>query len=70
MRKWRALIQSDGAKSISILFDDFYLPLDAEFYVIGEEYVVGAYTGAVNNKSDGKFAIQPVYGTGGNAGVH
>ena len=62
VRKWRALIQSDGAKSISILFDEFYLPPDAEFYVIGEEYVVGAYTGAVNNKSDGKFAIQPIMG--------
>lgn len=62
VRKWRALIQSDGAKSISVLFDEFYLPPDAEFYVIGEEYVAGAYTGAVNNKPDGKFAIQPIIG--------
>ena len=62
VRKWRALIQSEGAKSISVLFDDFYLPPDAEFYVIGEQYVLGAYTGAVNNKPDGKFAIQPVMG--------
>lgn len=34
-RVWRAVVQSLGAKSLSILFDTFYLPPGAELYLIG-----------------------------------
>lgn len=62
VRKWRAVIRSKDAKSISLLFREFYLPDRAEFYVVGEEDVFGAYTGRVNNKEDGRFSVQPVLG--------
>lgn len=34
-RVWRAIVQSLGAKSLSILFDAFYLPPGSELYLIG-----------------------------------
>lgn len=34
-RVWRAVIQSPGASSLSVLFKHFYLPPGSEFYVIG-----------------------------------
>ena len=61
-RKWRVVIHSKDAVSLSLLFDDFYLPPDSELYVLGKESVLGAYTGDINNKEDGSFAIQPVPG--------
>lgn len=64
VRKWRAIIHSTGATSLSLMFDAFWLPDDGEFYVIGKDPVAvyGAYTGPVNNKEDGKFAVQPIVG--------
>ena len=56
------MVKSAGAKSISLLFDNFFLPSDAEFYVIGQDVIAGAYLGRVNNKPDGKFAVQPITG--------
>jgi hypothetical protein len=35
-RVWRAVIQSPGASSLSVLFKKFYLPPGSEFYVIGK----------------------------------
>lgn len=32
---WRAVVRSMGAKSLSILFDTFYLPPGSELYLIG-----------------------------------
>lgn len=34
-RVWRAVVQSVGAESLSVLFSDFYLPPSAEFYIVG-----------------------------------
>lgn len=70
LNRWQVFIESDGAKSLSVLFKEFYLPDQGEFYVIGaddndengDRLVLGAFTGAVNHKPDGTFAIQPVPG--------
>jgi lysyl endopeptidase len=62
-RVWRAIIKSPNALSLSILFSEFYLPPDSEFYVVGKgDEVMGAFTGKVNNKDDGKFATGPIRG--------
>jgi hypothetical protein len=34
-RVWRAYIESPGAASLSVLFKDFFLPPNSEFYVVG-----------------------------------
>lgn len=34
-RVWRAMVQSPGAQSLGLIFDRFYLPEGAEFYVLG-----------------------------------
>lgn len=64
VRKWRAVVKSKGAVSIGLIFSEFRLPSDGEFYVIGQDpvHVLGAYTAAVNNKEDGRFAVQPIVG--------
>ena len=61
-RTWRTVIRSAGALSISLLFSDFHLPDDAEFYVIGRDETLGAFTSAINNKSTRKFATTPLAG--------
>lgn len=35
IRQWRLQISSPGAITLSLLFDDFFLPEDGELYVIG-----------------------------------
>lgn len=60
---WRAVIKSANALSLSILFSEFYLPPESEFYLVGKgEDILGAFTGAINNKDDGKFATGPIRG--------
>ncbi len=61
-RTWRTVIKSSGALSLSLLFSDFHLPEGAEFYVIGKEDVLGAFTSEVNNKATRKFATTPLAG--------
>jgi lysyl endopeptidase len=62
-RIWRAMVKSPGAVSLSILFSRFYLPPDSEFYVLSRTgQRLGAFTAAVNNKEDGKFATAPLAG--------
>ena len=61
-RVWRAIIQSPGAQSLSILFNDFFLPPKSEFYIIGRNTTLGAFTGRLNNKPDGTFSISPIPG--------
>lgn len=63
LRRWRLLVHSPGAVSLSVLFRHFHLPDQAEFYVVGVDGDVrGAFTGPVNNKDDDKFAVAPVPG--------
>lgn len=56
-RLWRLVIEDADAKSINLVYDEFYLPQDASLYLYSENYqqILGAFT-ARNNKPDGSFA--------------
>ena len=60
---WRLRLESPGALSVSLIFDEFELPAGAELYVYDDErqLVLGAFT-AQNNKTNRQFATQPVPG--------
>ncbi len=62
-RLWRVKITGQGALSISLTFDDFYLPENGELFVYSPDgsVVLGAYT-QVNNKEYRKFSTLPVPG--------
>jgi hypothetical protein len=62
-RIWRLRIESAGAYSINLLYDQFYMPDGARLFIYNDnyEYVIGAFT-SQNNKADGTFATQPVPG--------
>jgi lysyl endopeptidase len=62
-RVWRLRIESDGAYSISLIFDDFELPPGAELYAYNDKKddVYGQFNVA-NNKNNRMFAIQPLPG--------
>ncbi|MEA1899104.1 MAG: T9SS type A sorting domain-containing protein [Bacteroidota bacterium] len=60
---WQVAIESEGASSISLLFDSFKLTEGAELFIYspGKKWVLGAYTSR-NNKESGMLATQPVPG--------
>eukprot|EP00160_Parvularia_atlantis_P019419 Unigene760_Nuclearia_a/m.2452 Unigene760_Nuclearia_a/g.2452 ORF Unigene760_Nuclearia_a/g.2452 Unigene760_Nuclearia_a/m.2452 type:complete len:449 (-) Unigene760_Nuclearia_a:147-1493(-) len=58
---WVLKIASEGALSLSVIFDKFRLPEGAELYAYNDETVLGAFT-AKNNKAHGKFSIMPLEG--------
>jgi hypothetical protein len=60
---WRLKIKSQGAYSINLIFDKFYLPEGSSFYVYnnGKRQIIGAFT-EQNNSFDGKFSTTPVAG--------
>ncbi len=60
---WQLRIESPGAKTVSVAFDQFELAPGAELFVYNDdkEMLLGAFT-ANNNKANGQFAIQPVIG--------
>ena len=62
-RLWRLRIESTGAYSINLLYDDFYMPEGAQFFLYSDDHsrVIGAFT-SYNNKEDGTFATAPVAG--------
>jgi hypothetical protein len=62
IRIWSLLVQSKTAKSLSVVFDRFMLPAEGELYMMNDNEVLGAFTAALNNKADGKFAIRPLPG--------
>ncbi|KAF9936507.1 hypothetical protein BGZ67_002276 [Mortierella alpina] len=59
---WQLEIYSKSALSLNLIFSDFQLPANAEFYVSGKRHVLGAFTAQVNNKPDGVFATAPIAG--------
>lgn len=61
-RVWRIAVSSPGAYSLSLLFDQFYLPPGGELFLIGAERTAGAFVGTINNKASGKFASAPLVG--------
>ncbi len=60
---WRLRIVSQGAYSINLIYDNFYLPPGGELFVYSEdrEMITGAFTER-NNKKSGLFATAPVKG--------
>ncbi len=60
---WRLAIKSDGAKSLNLIFDTFYLSGDDKLFVYNPErtQVLGAFT-KENNKPSKIFAVAPVAG--------
>jgi len=62
-RLWRLKLTCPGAFSINIIYDRFWLPDGAKFYVYNEDrsHVLGAFT-SLNNKEYEKFATAPVKG--------
>ena len=62
-RVWQLRITAPGAYSINLLYDDFWLPDGATFFIYNEDHsmVLGAFTSA-NNKEHGKFATGSVRG--------
>ena len=53
-RIWRIKLKSEGALSINIIFNDFYLPDGGHVHVYNPDHsmIVGAYTSENNNKND------------------
>jgi hypothetical protein len=62
-RIWRLEITSYGAFSINLIYDQFYLPEGATFFVYNEQktHLIGSFT-HLNNKPGGTFASVPVRG--------
>lgn len=56
-RLWRLRISSPGAYSINLLYDHFYMPEGAEFFIYNEDHsdLLGAFTSR-NNNPDGTFS--------------
>ncbi|MEM9846513.1 MAG: pre-peptidase C-terminal domain-containing protein [Bacteroidota bacterium] len=61
-RVWRLAIESAGAISLNLTFDDFFLPKGARLFIFTEDFsqILGAFS-AENNKADGKFATSLVF---------
>lgn len=62
-RIWRLAIESEGAKSLNLIFSRFNLPANGKLFVYTPDgkTVKGAYTEANENKNGG-FAILPIVG--------
>lgn len=60
---WRLKIRSKDAKSINFIFDDFFMPNGAAFFIYNQNktHLIGAFTHR-NNKTHGKFSTAPVKG--------
>lgn len=62
-RIWRLRIESPTAKSLNLIYNDFYLPSNAKFHLYSEDssQLLGAFT-EVNNKSHRKFSTGLIKG--------
>ncbi|MFH2037540.1 MAG: trypsin-like peptidase domain-containing protein [Candidatus Zixiibacteriota bacterium] len=60
---WRLKIVSDGAFSINLVYNQFYMPSGARLFVYNEtrDMVIGAFS-EQNNKEHKKFATAPIKG--------
>ncbi|MEM1328007.1 MAG: PPC domain-containing protein [Bacteroidota bacterium] len=61
-RVWRFAIESPGALSINLTFNDFFMPRGGRFFVFTEDFeqILGAFS-SDNNKADRKFATSLVF---------
>ena len=62
-RFWRLSIHTAGAYSVNLIYDEFFLPPEATFFVYNGDRteMIGAFT-ELNNKEYGKFSTSPVAG--------
>lgn len=62
-RIWRLEITSYGAHSLNLIYDEFYMPEGACFFVYNEQknHIIGSYN-SFNNKPGEVFATVPVQG--------
>lgn len=62
-RIWRLKIEANEAKSINLLYEDFYMPPGGQLFLYNEVtgQTIGAFTN-INNKIDYKFATGLIYG--------
>ena len=62
-RIWRLSIKSEGAISINLIFNSFYMPKGATFFVYNKDksHIIGAFTD-INNTSNKLFSTAPVKG--------
>jgi hypothetical protein len=62
-RLWRLRIESPGAYSLNVIFDNFWMPPGASLFVFNDDrsWVMGEFN-ELNNETHGQFAIQPVVG--------
>ncbi|MCD4663622.1 MAG: protease, partial [Bacteroidales bacterium] len=60
---WRLKLRSDDAISVSLYYDDFYLPEGAELFLYDDtkKQLKGAFT-SINNKENRLFATSMLYG--------
>lgn len=61
-RLWRLKVIVKGTQSLTFLYDDFWLPKGAVFYIYSEDesQVLGGYT-SDNNKPSGRFSTATIY---------
>lgn len=63
---WRMRLIAPGAFSFSFIFDKFYLPKDAKFFIYNEmekeQSILGAFT-SIHNSASGQFATAPIQGS-------
>jgi lysyl endopeptidase len=54
-------LHSPSAYSINLIYDEFYLPPGATFFIYNQDKteVIGAFTD-FNNKEHGKFSTSPI----------
>jgi PKD repeat protein len=60
---WRLKIHADGAKGISLYYNQFWLPEQSKFYLFSEDetHVIGGFT-SNNNHQSGLFATEIIKG--------
>jgi len=60
---WRLKIKSEGAKAISVYYNDFWLPPKSKLYLYNEDktHVIGSFT-EFNNTESGEFATRLIQG--------
>ncbi|GAA5801484.1 trypsin-like cysteine/serine peptidase domain-containing protein [Helicostylum pulchrum] len=59
---WKIKIISDGATSLSLIFDQWWIPEHTEVYVYNDKEILGAFTSFPSNKKSKQFATTPIQG--------
>ncbi|KAG2200000.1 hypothetical protein INT47_000350 [Mucor saturninus] len=60
--RWQIKLSSPGAISLSLIFDQWWIPEHSEVYVYNHEEILGAFTAFPSNKASNQFATTPLKG--------